>query len=186
MINNSLDSVGCFSNYSWRACRFLVSVFPEERYSGRIQAAAEGRAPTVRPWNSSAAAVTASLSISRVTAWLNVPTFLTSFPPIACSVNVCPVSSNAKIAGKILHIVFRIERVRNPFSRFFLDVCCKTLPAMDKTTAGISVTKPIALAALVNSDALPAIVYQTVLDATLIPIVQMLQMKWVARNPTAP
>jgi|688.fasta_scaffold2118419_1 hypothetical protein len=57
---------------------------------------------------------------------------------------------------------------------------------MDKTTAGISVTKPIALAALVNSDALPAIVYQTVLDATLIPIVQMLQMKWVARNPTAP
>lgn len=87
---------------------------------------------------------------------------------------------------KILHIVFKIERVRNPFSRFFLDVCCKTLPAMDKTTAGISVTKPIALAALVNSDALPAIVYQTVLDATLIPIVQMLQMKWVARNPTAP
>ncbi len=57
---------------------------------------------------------------------------------------------------------------------------------MDKTTAGISVTKPIALAALVNSDAPPAIVYQTVLDATLIPIVQMLQMKWVARNPTAP
>jgi hypothetical protein len=57
---------------------------------------------------------------------------------------------------------------------------------MDKTTVEISVTKLIALAVLVNFDVLPVIVYPTASDVTLILIVQMRQMKWVAHNPTAP
>jgi peptidoglycan/xylan/chitin deacetylase (PgdA/CDA1 family) len=56
---------------------------------------------------------------------------------------------------------------------------------MDKTTVEILVMKPIALAVLVNFDVHPATVFLTASDVTLIPIVQMRQMKWVARNPTA-
>ena len=170
-------------------CRCLVNVFPEERYSDWIRAVVEDRALTVQPRNLSVAAVIAFLSILHVMVWRNAPTFPMSCPPIASSVNVYLVSSSAKIAGKILYFIWKEFGIIFLIVFFFCNfpgVCCKTPLAMDKTTVEISVTKLIALAVLVNFDVLPVIVYPTASDVTLILIVQMRQMKWVAHNPTAP